>query len=168
MALAALPTAAQASPRPQAGSSFCANASAASVSAIVGWSVPAGVPSTNNLKPTKANDEISAVVSSCSYGSPTSIASLGKDVILAYEVASKPLTGAELQRALVQAEKLKFKFTPYSGLGMPAFYYTFTSSGITVQGLAAINGKKIYEAGLYIKAPAVSKLASLVRLAERL
>jgi hypothetical protein len=166
LALDALPAAAQASPRSQVAGSFCANVSAASVAAIVGHSVPAGLPSTFHVKASKANDGISAVVRSCTYGSPTSLAGIAKDVYLSSEVASRPLTGNDLKNALSEAQKLKFKFTPYSGLGMRAFSYTFTEGSITAEVIAAINGTKIYEAGVYTKALALSKLASLVRLAE--
>ena len=162
----ALPAAAQASPRPQVSGSFCANVSAASVSAIVGHSVPAGTPSTDHLKATKANDGISSVVRTCTFGSLSSLAGLAKVVFLAYEVASRPLTAADLKKALSEAQKLKFKFTPYSGLGMPAFSYTFTEASITAEVIAAINGANIYEASVYTKALPFSKLASLVRLAE--
>ena len=89
------------------------------------------------MKATKANHEISTVVSSCTYGAETSLAALAKDVVLSLEVTSRPLTGADLQYSLSQAEKLKMKFTPYSGLGMVAYYYTFTQSGITTQGMIA-------------------------------
>jgi hypothetical protein len=143
LALVAVPAVAQASPRTELVSSYCNKVSTASVSAIVGHSVPAGSFSTYKVKATKANHEISAVVSSCTYGTETSLAALAKDVILSLEVTSKPLTGAELQLALNQAEKLKFKikFTPYSGLGMTAFYYTFTESralGIDAEFLSGL------------------------------
>jgi len=51
-----------------------------------------------------------------------------------------------MQYSLSQAEKLKMKFTPYSGLGMTAFYYTFTETGITIQGMVAIAGTNNYSA----------------------
>jgi len=44
----------------------------------------------NNLKPTKADDEVSAVVTSCIYGSVTSLTALGKDVVVGFEVTSNP------------------------------------------------------------------------------
>jgi hypothetical protein len=152
LGLVAVPATAQASSRQELASSYCSKVSAASVSAIVGHSVPAGSFSTYKVKATKTNDEISGVVSSCTYGAVTSVAALAKDV----------------KYALSQAEKLKIKFTPYSGLGMTAFYYTFTETGITIQGMDAIAGTKSYSAGIYTKTPAISKLASLVRLAEKL
>jgi hypothetical protein len=164
----ALPIAAQASSRQPSASSYCSKVSAASVAAIVGHAVPAGSPFSDKVKATKANHEISAVVSSCTYGAVTSIAALAKDVVLSLEVTSRPLTGADLQYSLSQAEKLKMKFTPYSGLGMIAFYYTFTQSGITTQGMIAVDGSTNYSAGIYTKTPALPKLAALVRLAEKL
>jgi hypothetical protein len=168
LGLVAVPAAAQASSRTELASSYCNKVSAASVSAIVGHSVPAGSLFTDKVKPTKSNHEISAVVWSCIYGVATSVTALAKDVVLSLEVTSKPLTGAEMQYSLSQAEKLKMKFTPYSGLGMTAFYYTFTETGITIQGMVAIAGTNNYSAGVYTKTPAVSKLAALVRLAEKL
>jgi hypothetical protein len=168
LGLVAVPAVAQASSRTELASSYCNKVSAASVSAIVGHSVPAGSLFTDKIKPTKANHEISAVVWSCTYGAATSVAALAKDVVLSLEVTSKPLTGAELQYSLSQAEKLKMKFTPYSGLGMTAFYYTFTETGITLQGMVAISGTNNYSAGIYTKTPAVSKLAALVKVAEKL
>ena len=168
LGLVAVPAAAQASSRAELASSYCNKVSAASVSAIVGHSVPAGSLFTDKVKPTKSNHEISAVVWSCIYGVATSVTALAKDVVLSLEVTSKPLTGAEMQYSLSQAEKLKMKFTPYSGLGMTAFYYTFTETGITIQGMVAIAGTNNYSAGVYTKTPAVSKLAALVRLAEKL
>jgi hypothetical protein len=168
LSLVAVPAAAQASSRAELASSYCNKVSAASVSAIVGHSVPAASLFTDKLKPTKANHEISAVVWSCTYGATTSVAALAKNVVLSLEVTSRPLTGAELQYSLSQAEKLKMKFTPYSGLGMTAFYYTFTETGITIQGMVAISGTNNYSAGIYTKTPAVSKLAALVKLAEKL
>jgi hypothetical protein len=111
LGLVAVPATAQASSRQELASSYCSKVSAASVSAIVGHSVPAGSFSTYKVKATKTNDEISGVVSSCTYGAVTSVAALAKDVILVFEVTSRPLTGADLKYALSQAEKLKIKFT---------------------------------------------------------
>ena len=168
LGLVAVPAAAQASSRTEFVASYCNKVSAGSVSAVIGHSVPAGTPFTDKVKATKTNHEISGVVSSCTYGADTSLAALSKDVVLSLEVTSRPLTGADLQYTLSQAEKLKMKFTPYSGLGMTAFYYTFAETGITIQGMVAIAGTRNYSAGVYTKAPAESELASLVRLAEKL
>lgn len=168
LGLVAVPTVAHASSRQELSSSYCSKVSAASVSAIVGHSVPAGSYSTYKAKATKTDHEISGVVSSCTYGAGTTLAALAKDVVLDVEVTSRSLTGADLKYALSQAAKLKIKFTPYSGLGMTAFYYTFTEEGINVQGMDAIAGTTSYSAGIYTKTPAISKLAALVKLTEKL
>jgi hypothetical protein len=168
LGLVAIPTIAGASSFPAVAASTCSRISTASVAAIVGHPVPAGTFSANKVKASKADDEISAVVTSCLYGSAKSVTALGQDVIIGFEVTSKPVTGSELKQSLSQAEALKFVFKPYSGLGMKAFYYTFTDSGIAIQGIEAINGTTIYAAALYTKAPAAPKLAALVRLAEKL
>lgn len=167
LGLVAVPAAAQAAAHKAPAAPTC-SVSAASVTAIVGHSVPKGTVLDYNLKATKANDEISAVAKSCIFGSETSLAALSNDVILAVEVTSKPLSGSELQHALVQAQALKFTFTPYHGLGMKAFYYTFQEGTLRVQGMAAIDGKRIYSAGLYTATPEKSELAALVKLAETL
>jgi hypothetical protein len=93
---------------------------------------------------------------------------LAKDVELTLEVTSRPITGAQVKAALFQARNLKIKMTPYSGLGMTAYYFTFTEAGTTSQGIAAISHTKIYSAGVFTKTPEMAKLAALVRLAERL
>ncbi|MGO9149736.1 MAG: hypothetical protein ACLP1E_07115 [Acidimicrobiales bacterium] len=169
MGLVAVPATAQASSLTKVKSSYCSKVSAAAVSAIVGHSVPAGSPSTDIIKATKANHGISAVVSSCIYEVGTGVAALANDVVLSLEVTSSPLTAAEFQSGLSQAAKLKIKFTPYSGFAkMTAFYYTYTLSGIFIQGMVAISGTNNYSAGIYTKTPAISTLAALVKLAEKL
>ena len=109
-----------------------------------------------------------AVVESCTYGSETSLTALPKDVILEYSVTSKPLTAAEIKKGLAQAQQLKITFVPYRFLGVRAYYYSFTQSGITIQGLSAFKGTKNYGAATYSKLTSKSQLASLVRLAENL
>ena len=164
-----VPAVAQASPRPAlSAAATCSNVSAASVSAVVGFAVPAPTAYTDNLPATKQNYEISAVVTSCTYGSQTTLAKLGKTVGLSYEVTSRPLTAAELKKGLAQAQKIKMKLVPYSGLGMPAFYFTFTEGGVTAQGITGMAGTKEYGAFVYSKAVSKSELAALVRLAEKL
>ncbi len=63
---------------------------------------------------------------------------------------------------------LKFKFVSYPGLGMKAFYYTFSVSGIPVQGIAEINGRTIYSSSLYTATKETSELVALLKLAEKL
>jgi hypothetical protein len=138
------------------------------VSAIVGYSLPGPSVDTFTLPATKKNDEISSVVTSCSYGSETSLATLPKDVILDYVVTSRPLTKAEIKKGLAQEQQLNMTFVPYIGLGVKAYYYSFTESGITIQGLTGFEGTKDYGASTYSKLTSKSQLASLVRLAETL
>jgi hypothetical protein len=170
LGVVAVPSVAQASASHSAPSSTsaCSRISAVQVGRFVHHSVPAGTYYGNTVKATKQDDEVSGVVESCIFGSQTTLKALANDVILSYEVTSKPLNGSQLQFALAEAESLKFKFTPYSGLGMKAYYYSFTIGGTPVQGMAAIDGTKIYSAGIYIKAPAAHELAALVQLAEKL
>jgi hypothetical protein len=123
LTLVPVATVVQASPLPARAASTCSKVSAASVAKVVGHPVPPGTLSINHLKPTKADDEVSAVVTSCIYGSVTSLKALSKDVVVGFEVTSKALTGTELMRSLKQAQALKFVFTPFAGLGMKAFYY---------------------------------------------
>jgi hypothetical protein len=160
---------AQAATAPKAPSEgICGKISTAAVSAVVGYSLPAPSPDTLTLPATKKNDEISSVVTSCAYGSETSLAALPKDVILEYVVTSRPLTAAEIKKGLAQEQQLKMTFLPYSGLGVQSYYYSFTESGITVQGLTGFEGTKEYGAATYSKRTSKSQLASLVRLAEKL
>ena len=154
-------------PGPSAAA-ICQKVSAASVSAIVGFHVPPATASTDDLKPTKENHEISAVVTSCTYGPETSLAALAKTVGLVYEVTSRPLTAAELKKGLSQGQKLNINAVAYSGLGLPAFYYTFTMAGVFTQGITGLSDKNEYGAFVYTKAVSRSKLAALVRLAEKL
>jgi hypothetical protein len=147
---------------------ICSKVSTTSVSAIVGYKLPAPSFDTLSLPATKKNDEISSVVSSCTYGSQTSLAALPKDVIIDYVVTSRSLTSAEIKKGLAQEQQLKMTFVPYSGLGVRAYYYSFTDSGITIQGLTGFEGTKDYGASTYSKLTSKSQLASLVRLAEKL
>jgi hypothetical protein len=138
------------------------------VSAIVGYTLPAPAFDSFTLPATKKNDEIRSVVTSCSYGSETSLAALPKDVIIDYVVTSRPLTKAEIKKGLAQEQQLKMTFVPYTGLGVKAYYYSFTESGITIQGLTAFEGTKDYGASTYSKLTTKSQLASLVQLGEKL
>ena len=157
-----------ASSAPKSSEGICSKISTTSVSAIVGYKLPAPSFDTLSLPATKKNDEISSVVTSCTYGSQTSLAALPKDVIIDYAVTSRPLTSAEIKKGLAQEQQLKMTFLPYSGLGGKAYYYSFTDAGITIQGLTGFEGTKDYGASTYSKLTSKSQLASLVRLAEKL
>ena len=142
--------------------------SAAAVPAIVGHSVPAGSPSTDIIKATKANHGISAVVSSCIYEVGTGVAALANDVVLSLEVTSSPLTAAEFQSGLSQAAKLKIRFTPYSGFAkMTAFHYTYTLSGSFIQGMVAIWDEQLLGGHLH-QDPGYIDACRIVKLAEKL
>ncbi len=165
--LVAAPVAQAAAAPKSPAAGICGKISTASVSAVVGYSLPAPTADTTSLKATKANDEISSVVTSCTYGTYT-LAALPKDVILDYSVTSRPLTPAEVTKGLSQAQKIKMHIVPYHGLGMTAYYYSFTETGITIQGISGIQGVKEYGAAVYTKTTSKSKLAELVQLAEKL
>lgn len=145
----------------------CAKVSTASVSGIVGHSLPAPTAATTDLKATTQNDEISSVQTSCTYGAGT-LAALPKDVVLDYAVTSRPLTSADLKKGLSQAKEIKMTIVPYLGLGILAYYYSFAVGGTAIRGISAIAGVKEYGAFVYSTATSKSKLAALVRLAEKL
>jgi hypothetical protein len=151
-------------------SSICGKVSAASVSSIIGRKVPPGTPYTLRIKPTKENYGISGSETICTYGAETSMATMLKAVSLSFETISKPLTTSEMQQSIAKASKLaKFKFSAYSGLGVPAFYFSLTESGITGQGITGVlNGKSYFGASVETKNVSMSKLAALARLAEKL
>lgn len=150
-------------------SSVCSAVSAASVSAIVGYSVPAGTPGTYKIAASKTNDEISGVVTSCTFGAETNLAALEKDVTLEVEVTSKSMTSSEMQKAIALADKTSgIKITPYSGLGVPGFYFSLTDGGITGQGITGVVGTRSFGASLETKTLSMSKLATLAKLADKL
>jgi hypothetical protein len=151
-------------------SSICGKVSAASISSIIGYKVPPGTADTISIKPTKANYEISGTETICTYGAGTSMATIVKDVSLSFETISKPLTTSEMQQSLVKASKIaKFKFSAYSGLGVPAFYFSLTEAGITGQGITAVvSGTRYFGASVETKNVSKSELAALAKLAEKL
>jgi hypothetical protein len=151
-------------------SSICNKVSAASVSSIIGYKVPAGTATTFAIKPTKANYGISGTNTICTYGAATSMTALLKDVSLTYEVTSKPLTTSEMQQSLKEASKeAKFTFSEYSGLGVPGFYFSLSEAGITGQGITGVeNGTHYFGASVESKSVSKSTLAALAKLAEKL
>jgi len=151
-------------------SSICSKVSAASVSSIIGYKVPPGTPYTFSIKPTKENYEISGKETTCTYGTETSMATILKAVSLSFETISKPLTTSEMQQSIAKASKLaKFKFSAYSGLGVPAFYFSLTESGITGQGITGVlGGTSYFGASVETKNVSMSQLAALAKLAEKL
>lgn len=168
--LFASPITAQAASRAPHTSSVCGKVSAASVSAIVGYKVPAPTSYTIALKPTKVNYEVTGTDVICTYGAETSMATIVKAISLSVEVISKPLTEAEMQASIAKATKdAKFTFSAYSGLGVPAFYFKLAEAGITGQGLTVIsNGTHYYGASVETAKITKSQLGSLAKLAEQL
>jgi hypothetical protein len=151
-------------------SSICSKVSAASVSAIIGYKVPAPTSDTFAIKPTKTNYEISGTNTTCTYGPETSMASIVKAVTLTYEVISKPLTTAEMQASIKKASaSAHFKFAPYSGLGVAAFYFSLTESGITGQGITGVaDGTHYFGADVETAKVSKATLAALAKLAAKL
>ena len=155
-----------------AAPSVCSHVSPASISAIVGYTVPAGIESTVHLKATRTNYEISSVDTTCAFGAETSIAALKKTVLLESAVASKALTAAQIQANFKKAERaaraIHFKISSYSGLGVTGYYVTETISGISAQIIAGTSGTRSFSAAVYSKTLSESKLAALAKLAEKL
>jgi hypothetical protein len=162
------PAAALAAARaPQAAASICDNVKASAVAAVVGHTVPAPTAATDNIKPTKQNFGISAVSTTCIYGSENSLAALKNDVLLALEVTSRPLTQAEWTKGLSQGGLAK-DYSKYKGLGIPAWYFKDTQDGVTTQGIVGIVGTHLYSAALYTPGSVMPELAALVGLARKL
>jgi hypothetical protein len=160
----------ESAPLPHA-SSICSNVSAATISSIIGYKVPAGTATVFKVKATKANFGISGVNTVCTYGGATSMAALLKDVSLTYEVVSKPITTAEIQQEIKAESKgaIKYTFVPYTGLGVPGFYFSLTEAGITGQGISGVeNGTHYFGASVESKTVSKSTLATLAKLAEKL
>jgi hypothetical protein len=163
------PRAASGTPAPHS-SSICDKVSAASISSIIGYKVPAGTASTFTVKPSADNYETSGTNTVCTYGTASSMSALLKDVSLSYEVISKPITAAEEEQSIKKAEKgTKFTFTPYTGLGVPGFYFSLSEAGITGQGITGVqNGTHFFGASVESKTISKSALAALAKLAEKL
>jgi hypothetical protein len=151
-------------------SSICGKVSAATISSLIGYKVPAGVVSTYTIKPTAANYHITGTNTVCTYGAEATMASALKAVSLTYEVTSKPLTAAEMQKSLEAVTKIaKFKFIPYTGLGVPGYYFSITEDNITGQGMTGIqDGTHFFGASVESKTVSKSTLAALTKLAAKL
>jgi hypothetical protein len=149
-------------------STICSKVSAASVSSVIGYKLPAPTFFTMKVKPTTENYEISGTETDCTYGAETNMATIVKAVTLSWETISKPLTTAEMQQSIAKVSKLaKFKFTTYSGLGVPAFYFSLSESGITGQGITGVIGGTTYF-GASVESKTVSKstIAALAKLGQ--
>ena len=152
-----------------ASSSICSKVSAAAVSAIVGYRVPAATTTTVHLKPTAQNFGVSGVTTLCVFGAQTSLAADKKAVTLTFEITSRALTAQDVktQLATLKSAGLKITVAPYSGLGVPAFLFTETAAGIKAAGIVGLAGKTYFGATVLHPLP-ISKLASLAKLARTL
>ena len=137
----------------------------------MGYELPAATGLTLSAKATKTSDDISDTTLSCVFGSATSMLALKKTVTLSFESLSKSVSAAELKVLVAKtstiAKGLKVKFTAYPALGSESFLMSFSTSGISVESLVTANGSKLYSATVY-GTLATAKLASLVKLAEKL
>jgi hypothetical protein len=155
--------------RAATSNSICNRVSAASVSAIVGFKVPAASQSTFTQKATPANHETSSVDTSCTYGSLT--AGLKKTVLLEFSVASASFTEAEIVASIKKVDvesKTQYTIASYSGLGVPAYFLTQKQSGVDSEILSGLSGKDNFGAVVYSDTFPASKLAELAKLAEKL
>jgi hypothetical protein len=149
----------------------CGKVSASSVSSIVGYSVPAGVGISLRAPATKENDYISGTTIDCTFGASKSLATIKKSVNLDIETVSKSVNASELKKLVDKQQSttgLKVKIVPYPGLGSESFLMSFSEGGITAETLVtAESGTHLVGATVESKL-SVSKLASLVKLAEKL
>jgi hypothetical protein len=152
-----------------ASSSICSKVSAAAVSAIVGYRVPAATTTTLHEKPTAQNFGISGVTTLCVFGAQTSLAADKKAVNLTFEITSRALTAQEVKTELAKLKSATLKITvaSYSGLGVPAFLFTETAAGLRAASIVGLAGKTYFGATVLQPLP-VSKLASLAKLARTL
>lgn len=151
---------------------ICKNVSAASVSAIVGYTVPAPTYYSIKVPATKKNFYISGVSASCTYGKETNTASILKAVTLDVEITSKPFTPAEVKEEISSVESTSklfhFKIKAYSGLGTPAFYFSLSDAGYFGQGISSISGTTFFGASVSNKNISIGTVAALAKLAEKL
>ena len=168
-ALAASSSGPRSSERPLAAASICSKVSGAAVSKIIGYKLPNASTYTFTTKATAANFGVAATTTTCTYGAETSMASILRAVTLSFETLSKPLTTSQMQKLVKKDTSLaKFVFSPYPGLGAPAFYFTLTESGITGQGISIDKGLHYYGASVETGKTSKAKVAALASLAEKL
>lgn len=154
-----------------ASASICGAVSAASVSKIVGYTVPSPTQNVVRIPADKNDYETSSVDTSCTYGSEKSLAAISKAVTLDIAVAAKPYTEAEILASTKKAEEIShnaFKLVSYSGLGVPAYYLTETAAGLHIQVLSGVVGTHSFGAAVDSATLSISKLAELAKLAQKL
>ncbi len=152
-----------------ASPSICAKVNPSAVSAIVGYAVPAASATTIRAKPTAENFGISGVTTLCTFGKQSTLAALSKDVDLQIELTSKPLTATEVKAQLLKSGSptLKVTVTAYSGLGVPALYFSESGAGIHGEGIIGFAGRMDFGVSVDQRLSR-SMLGSLAKLAQRL
>jgi hypothetical protein len=147
----------------------CSKVSASSVSAIVGYKVPAATGMADKEKASKQNFGIAFQTVDCTFGAETSLAAIKKSVSLSIETLSRSLTASELKKLVsVQEQHVTgLKIVPYPGLGGASFYMTASTGGIHIESLATGSGTKLYSATVENNL-SKSKLVSLIKLAQNL
>jgi hypothetical protein len=152
-------------------SAGCNKVSPASVSKLIGYTLPAVASETFKISPTAADLEIAGTSTLCIYGgkSADEIA-LTREVYITYEITSKPVTLAKMQKLAGSSKQETFTFSKYVGLGVPAYYDSFVGGGgITGQGLtAATSSTHFFTVTVYESTASKSTLAAFVKLAEKL
>jgi hypothetical protein len=144
--------------------------SAASVSSIVGYTVPAGKYSVTHLKATPTNFETSSVDTGCIFGAEATAADILKLVSLEADVSSKPITPAEIKESIQKASNgAKISFSSYGGLSYPAYYLTFAISTFHLQEIVLIQNSTHYF-GAAVESSTISKakLGQLAELAQKI
>jgi hypothetical protein len=153
------------------GSAGCKKLSPASVSKLIGYTLPAVASETFKITPSTADFEIAGTSTLCIYGgkSADEIA-LTREVYITYEVTSKPVTLATMQKVAASSKQTKFTFSKYVGLGVPAYYDSFVGGGgITGQGMTvATSSTHFFAVTVYDSTASKSTLAALVKLAEKI
>jgi hypothetical protein len=155
-----------ANPATLESSAVCSRVSAAAVSAIVGFSMPAqaAYDGTSHQSATKQSHGISGVATRCFYGTPPKLVVLGSDTV------SKPISLQTIERTTKAdaGSGAQVVFTSYPGLGSGGILITIRGGGENVETIGSISGKTEFTAGETIGIVPVSKLASLAKLAKKL
>jgi len=150
----------------------CSRVSAAAVSAIVGYKVPAPIANTTHLPAVAKDHFISSVETSCTYGPQKTLPEIEKAVTLQVATTSKALSIAGVKKNLAAEEKTshaaKWTINDYHGLGVPAVYVTLKLAGLTGQVITAVSGTHTYGAVVESSHISLTQLASLARLAAKL
>lgn len=176
----ALPVAAQASAPPlpsSSGAALCDGVSPSSVSSVVGWSVPAP---TATVKKATFNKKlhISSQDTICTYGTPTSLASLDHEIFMTYDqLSAAPPKGAtvasiksELNKSIATLPaKMHASYSVSTSNGVLAVYGKVSGSidGVAFAAQFLFNwaGTKVAGIELYGN-EAMSTLQSLEKLAD--